>query len=111
MKFSSTKKLANHPQIKGGIIFVGFDTEKLTPKNKGKLLQDLISKGYFGKVNSVFFIDDTLKNLQNMEKALDENILFTGVHFTAIKEKILRNLKEDELDILAKNKIDKFTKN
>ena len=68
-------------------------------------MKKIIGKGYFGKVRSVFFIDDHLKNLQDVKRALNKNIIFTGIHLTEGigKDRVLSDFTEDELNDLVKD--------
>jgi hypothetical protein len=84
MSFTTTP--INHKNIKDGIIFVGRTKDGIS-KNKGEFLQKMIDDRIFDdvlgkKVSRVFFVDDTIGKLRDVEKSLSNNIVFKGIHFT-----------------------------
>lgn len=93
--------LAQRDIIMGGVIYAGVDAITARPNNKGEVLSDLLKQGALGAHDSILFIDDSLKNLQDVYAALPNDIEFTGIHFTEVAAKLACEYEYHELDIIG----------
>lgn len=99
MQFSNIN--INLDTYHNGVIYVGHDKETAKSNNKGVFLKELLAKEQFKDVKSILFIDDTLKNLQDVESEMPSWITFYGVHFTEVKAKLFCEYTQQQLDGIA----------
>ncbi|MBM4210983.1 MAG: DUF2608 domain-containing protein [Gammaproteobacteria bacterium] len=100
MKFSKLDH-SFHQNINDGIIYVGYNKDTAKSNNKGEFLNNLLETEQFKNITSILFVDDTLKNLQEVGDAVPSNIQFYGVHFTEAKAKLFCDYNQKELDVIA----------
>jgi hypothetical protein len=99
MKFSTTLQHEDYPSLKDGIIFVGA-TPTATPGDKGEALLAFLSKKILTNVQSVFFIDDNLKHVEEVYHAL-QDINLLAVHYTEAKARLDCDFTQEALDIIG----------
>ena len=97
--------------LKKGIIFAGYDPLTAKPNNKGKILRDLIKKGIFGEVKSIIFVDDSMRNLEEVKAEVAKDFDFVGIHYTEVKDTLLNQYSEEELQLMSDFQWNSFNKN
>jgi hypothetical protein len=100
MHFSSIDTFGDQV-LRKGIIYAGYNASTAKPNNKGIILNYLIQNGVFGKVEKILFMDDSIRNLHEVQNVVPDNINFTGVHFTEIRDEIMYEHNEQELDYIG----------
>lgn len=108
MKFSQLN--SSYPLMHKGIIYSGVNPNTAIPNNKGKILLDFIENQVDGEINSILFIDDTRRNLEEVQQALGGKIGFSGIHYTEVNTKLFCDYKQDELDALGEYQFNSFSK-
>lgn len=106
MKFSSN--LPEDNLINNGVIYCGYKPSTIEAEDKGLVLKTMLDKNYFGDVKSVLLIDDSLKNIQNVFNALDDDMHFAGIHFTKILSELKELYNEEQLSIIGQVQYEAF---
>ena len=100
MKFSSFADNM-HENIQNGVIYVGYNIRTGKSNNNGDFLAHLLQMKKFEGVKSILFIDDTLRNLQEVKDALPSHINFYGIHFTEAKARLFCDYEQKDLDAIS----------
>eukprot|EP00808_Paulinella_micropora_P031036 g44081.t1 len=91
-------------QIADGVIYAGFDPGTMKPNNKGHVLRKILDDRVLDSgrnVESVFFMDDSLHNLEVVAaEMLQMRKAFTGVHLSEVRTRLLCERTEQELEQL-----------
>ena len=92
----------NQSVFKNGVLYVGHDPQTGLPWNKGHALDVFLSE-YEGAINSVLLIDDIERNLLHLESyCQNNNLAFTGIHFTKVIDSYeARSLTQELLNVIA----------
>lgn len=101
MKFT-TKYDGTYDYIKNGIIYVGYNLDTVKSNNKGELLNSLLQSKEFLNFKTIIFIDDTLRNIEEVESKLSDDIYLYNIHYTEAKARLLCDFDEEMLNKISK---------
>ena len=83
--------------ISNAVVYVGLAPDKKRENDKGLVLKELLDSNVFGNVKSVLLIYDSSKNIDNVNKALSDDIKFTSIHYTEVNDRLLKDYTEEQL--------------
>ncbi|ETO34024.1 hypothetical protein RFI_03071 [Reticulomyxa filosa] len=100
MQFSTTSLLIDKEVVDSGI--TGYNPVTAKPNNKGLILNKLLELESLNNIKVITMIDDSFKNLDEVNQALDSKFEFHGIHYLEAKINLFCDFEEKDLDDVAK---------